>query len=86
MSRRMLNLAAAGALALGLAATLVVSGVVEAFVTPSGLPTWARIGVGATLWLAFLAYVVVLGGRAARAGERGDLSGAGATEFAPAAG
>jgi uncharacterized membrane protein SpoIIM required for sporulation len=77
---------AAGALALGLAATLVVSGVVEAFVTPSGLPTWARIGVGATLWLAFLAYVVVLGGRAARAGERGDLSGAGATEVAPAAG
>ena len=39
---------AAGALAIGLAATLFVSGVVEAFVTPSGLPTWARIGIGAT--------------------------------------
>ena len=37
---------AAGALALGLAATLFVSGVIEAFVTPSGLPTWARIGIG----------------------------------------
>ena len=68
---------AAGALALGLAATLFVSGVVEAFVTPSGLPTWARIGIGASLWLGFLAYVVVLGGRAVRAGEIGDLRGSG---------
>jgi uncharacterized membrane protein SpoIIM required for sporulation len=77
---------AAGALALGLAATLMVSGVVEAFVTPSGLPTWARIGIGASLWVAFLAYAVVLGGRAVRAGERGDLRGAGATDMAPTAG
>lgn len=76
---------AAGALALGLAATLTVSGVVEAFVTPSGLPTWARIGIGAALWLAFLGYVVVLGGRAVRAGELGDVRGAGATEVAPSA-
>jgi uncharacterized membrane protein SpoIIM required for sporulation len=77
---------AAGALALGLGATLLVSGVVEAFVTPSGLPTWARIGIGAALWLAFLAYVVVLGGRAVRAGEKGDIRGSGAAEAAPAAG
>ena len=66
---------------LGLAATLFVSGVVEAFVTPSGLPTWARIGIGALLWLAFLTYVVVLGGRAVRAGEMGDLRGSGATDI-----
>jgi uncharacterized membrane protein SpoIIM required for sporulation len=77
---------AAGALALGLAATLFVSGVVEAFVTPSGLPTWARVGIGATLWLAFLAYVVVLGGRAVRAGETGDVRGSGRTDLAPTAG
>ena len=77
---------AAGALALGLAATLMVSGVVEAFVTPSGLPTWARVGIGASLWLAFLAYAVVLGGRAVRAGEHGDLRGAGGTDMAPSAG
>ena len=76
---------AAGALALGLAATLMVSGVVEAFVTPSGLPTWARVGIGATLWLAFLAYAVVLGGRAVRAGELGDVRGAGGTDVAPSA-
>jgi uncharacterized membrane protein SpoIIM required for sporulation len=77
---------AAGALALGLAATLAVSGVVEAFVTPSGLPTWARIGIGASLWVGFLTYVVVLGGRAVRAGEVGDLRGSGATDVAPTAG
>ncbi len=76
---------AAGALAIGLACTLAISGVVEAFVTPSGLPTWARIGIGASLWLGFLAYVVVLGGRAARAGEVGDVRGAGQTDLAPTA-
>ena len=77
---------AAGALALGLAAMLFVSGVLEAFVTPSGLPTWARVGIGAAVWLAFLAYVVVLGRRAVRAGETGDLRGAGGTDVAPTAG
>ncbi len=77
---------AAGALALGLAVTLFVSGVVEAFVTPSGLPTWARIGIGGSLWLGFLGYVLVLGGRAVRAGEVGDLRGSGATDMAPTAG
>ena len=34
------------AVALGLVVVLAVSGVVEAFVTPSALPTWARIGIG----------------------------------------
>ncbi len=77
---------AAGALALGLAATLFVSGVIEAFVTPSPLPTWARIGLGAAVWLAFLSYVVVLGGRAVRSGDLGDVTGAGATDVAPTAG
>ena len=32
------------AIALGLVVVLLVSGVIEAFVTPSPLPTWARIG------------------------------------------
>ena len=77
---------AAGALVLGLAATLAISGVVEAFVTPSGLPTWARITIGATLWLLFLAYVQVLGGRAVRSGESGALRGVGQSSVAPTAG
>ena len=61
-------------MAIGLAGMLLVSGVIEAFVTPSGLPTWARIGIGVAAELAFLAYVVVLGGRAVRAGETGDIA------------
>ena len=61
------------AIALGLVAMLLVSGVIEAFVTPSPLPTWARVSIGVIVELAFLTYVVVLGSRATRAGESGDL-------------
>ncbi|MEU6576140.1 stage II sporulation protein M [Streptomyces sp. NPDC046805] len=63
-------------MAMGLALVLLVSGAIEGFVTPSGLPTWARIGAGIAVELAFLAYVWGLGGRAARAGETGDLEAA----------
>ncbi len=58
---------------MGLAVVLLVSGVIEAFVTPSGLPTWARIGVGITAEVAFLVYVFVPGRRASRAGWTGDI-------------
>ncbi|SMD26204.1 stage II sporulation protein M [Kibdelosporangium aridum] len=58
---------------LGLACVLGISGVIEAFVTPSGLPTWARIGIGVVAELAFLAYVFIIGRRAAHAGETGDV-------------
>jgi uncharacterized membrane protein SpoIIM required for sporulation len=60
--------------ALGLAGVLAVSGLIEAFVTPSGLPTVIRIGIGALAWGGFLAYVVVLGGRASRARRSADLA------------
>jgi uncharacterized membrane protein SpoIIM required for sporulation len=50
--------------ALGLVGVLAVSGLLEAFVTPSPLPTILRIAIGVVVWLAFLAYVVVLGQRA----------------------
>jgi uncharacterized membrane protein SpoIIM required for sporulation len=63
----------AGVAALGLAGVLLVSGIIEAFVTPSGLPTWARIGIGAAAEVAFLTYVVVLGRRGVRGGATGDL-------------
>jgi uncharacterized membrane protein SpoIIM required for sporulation len=65
---------AAGALALGLAVWLLVSGLVEGFVTPSTLPAWARLAIGATVWLAFLGYVFTLGRRATRAGASGDVA------------
>ncbi len=64
---------AAVVVSLGLVGVLLVSGVIEAFVTPSGLPTWARIGIGAVAELAFVTYVVVLGRRGLRAGATGDL-------------
>jgi uncharacterized membrane protein SpoIIM required for sporulation len=63
-------------LALGLIVVLLVSGVIEAFVTPSPLPTWARIGIGACAEAAFLTYVIVLGRRAAAAGLSPDIEAA----------
>jgi uncharacterized membrane protein SpoIIM required for sporulation len=63
----------AGTVALGLVVVLAVSGVVEGFVTPSPLPTWARIAIGLLAEAVFLAYVFVLGRRAVRRGHTGDL-------------
>ncbi len=60
--------------ALGLVVVLAVSGVIEGFVTPSSLPTWARIGIGALAEATFLAYVFVQGRRAVERGHTGDLS------------
>lgn len=77
---------AAVGVALGLVAVLLLSGIVEAFVTPSGLPTWARIGIGVGVWLGFLGYVFVLGRRADRAGETGDLDPSAVGDLAPTAG
>ncbi|KUL33948.1 hypothetical protein ADL22_31520 [Streptomyces sp. NRRL F-4489] len=76
---------AALGVAIGLAAVLFVSGLLEGFVTPSGLPTWARIGIGVLAELAFLTYVYVLGGRAVRAGETGDLDAADRDALLPTA-
>lgn len=59
--------------AVGLVGVLLVSGLIEAFVTPSGLPTASRVGIGALAEAAFLTYVVVLGRRGVAAGETGDL-------------
>lgn len=65
---------AAVGVAIGLVGVLLISGVIEAFVTPSGLPTWARIAIGAAAWCAFIAYVWTYGRRAALAGETGDVA------------
>jgi len=74
---------AAVTVALGLVVVLAVSGVIEAFVTPSPLPTWARIGIGLLAWCAFIAYVFVLGRRAALRGETGDLDTASVGDALP---
>lgn len=62
-----------GVLAVGLAGALLVSGLIEGFVTPSSLPPVVRIGIGVTVWVGFLTYVIVLGRRATAAGITGDL-------------
>ncbi len=77
---------AAVTIALGLVVVLLLSGAIEAFVTPSPLPTWARIGIGVLAESAFLAYVAVFGRRAVRAGETGDLPVGLRPDAAPTAG
>lgn len=72
--------------AMGLVGVLAVSGLIEAFVTPSGLPTWARIGIGLLAWSAFLGYIAVFGRRAVAAGETGDVRAELAGDTAPVAG
>ncbi len=59
--------------ALGLVVVLGVSGLIEAFVTPSPLPTVARIAIGFLALVSFLGYVVILGGRASRVDRSADL-------------
>lgn len=63
----------AGTVALGLVVVLLVSGVIEAFVTPSPLPTWARLGIGVLAELVFLGYVFVVGRSAYLRGHTGDI-------------
>lgn len=75
--RRLEALASEGrsavSIALGLVGVLLISGVIEAFVTPSTLPTWARVAIGVVAEVAFLGYVFVFGRRAVAAGETGDV-------------
>ena len=70
--------------ALGLVVVLLVSGVIEAFVTPSPLPAWARIGIGGCAEAAFLGYVLIAGRRAAGEGWSADIEEA--PDLAPVAG
>ncbi|MEV6928857.1 stage II sporulation protein M [Dactylosporangium sp. NPDC051485] len=55
--------------ALGLVAVLLVSGVLEGFLTPSPLPYLVKDFIGFLVWAAFLAYVFVLGRRAQQEGH-----------------
>jgi len=59
--------------AIGLVLSLLVSGIIEGFVTGQPWPWWLKIGIGALALGAFVFYMVVIGGRAYRAGETGGL-------------
>ncbi|WP_221585401.1 stage II sporulation protein M [Microbacterium sp. G2-8] len=58
----------------GLILALGLSGLVEGFVTRQDWPHAVKIGIGALALGAFLAYMLVVGRRAARLGETGDLT------------
>ena len=70
-------------LAVALAIGLLVSGVIEGFVTRQAWPWWIKTGIGAVALAGFLWVQWGLGRRAARAGETGDLEAfeAGATRL-----
>lgn len=60
--------------AVGLVLVLLISGLVEGFVTPSEvLPPWLKIVIGALVLAGYWAYTLILGGRALRAGVTGDI-------------
>jgi hypothetical protein len=58
---------------LGLVILLFGSGLLEGFVTPSGLPVGVKIALGVALTAGVWVYILVVGSRAARAGFTGDL-------------
>lgn len=58
---------------IGLILALFVSGIIEGFVTRQDWPWPIKIGIGTVALVSFLVYQWVVGRRAARAGETGDL-------------
>lgn len=72
--------------AVGLALALLLSGIVEGFVTRQDWPVAIKIGIGTVALAAFLFYQWILGGRAHRSGATGDLDEfeAGATQLTAA--
>ncbi|MFC8922729.1 stage II sporulation protein M [Cellulosimicrobium sp. NPDC057127] len=71
--------------AIGLAIALGISGVIEGFVTGSTMPWWLKILIGVAALAGFWVYTIVLGRRAVRAGETGDLGADHAGDAAPVA-
>jgi len=63
----------ARAIVAGLVVVFAAAGTIEGFITGSGLPTWARVGVGALGEALLLAYLVGRGRAAARANLTGAL-------------
>jgi len=59
--------------AIGLIFALALAGLVEGFITGWALPWPIKLGVGGGALAVFLVYMIVVGGRAHRRGESGDL-------------
>ncbi|WP_208026928.1 stage II sporulation protein M [Rhabdothermincola sediminis] len=63
----------AAAIVLGLVATFVAAGLIEGFVTGSGLPAAVRVGIGLTAWAVFVTYLWRRGRAAVAQGLTGAL-------------
>ena len=63
----------AASIIIGLVIVFVIAGLIEGFVTPSPLDTWARISIGTAAFAAFWAYVFALGPAAAAQGHTGSI-------------
>src|SRR5690606_5967722 len=76
----------AAGVSLGLVVVLLISGLIEAFVTPSPLPTWARVGIGVLALALFVLYVFSLGRSAVLRGVTGDVDESLIEQTAPTVG
>ncbi|WP_062518608.1 stage II sporulation protein M [Demequina silvatica] len=74
------------AVALGLVVALFVSGLIEGYVTGSGMPWWLKVAIGVVAVAAFWAYIFIAGRAAVRAGATGDSTGDFATDQVALAG
>ena len=63
-----------GIVAVGLVIGLALSGAIEGFVTAQPWPWPIKIGIGAAALALVIVYMLVVGGRAHRRGETGDLT------------
>lgn len=61
--------------AMGLVLCFIIAGFIEAFVTPSGLPTAARVAIGVFAELLFLGYIAARGPTAVSLGYDGRMFG-----------
>jgi hypothetical protein len=56
---------------IGLILAFTIAGIIEGFVTPSGLPTAMRVGIGVLVGITFWTYIIVLGRMAVASGHTG---------------
>ncbi len=63
----------AASIIIGLVIVFVIAGLIEGFVTPSPLDTWARVSIGVAAFAAFWAYVIAFGPAAAALGHTGSI-------------
>ncbi len=59
---------------LGLIIVFILAGLIEGFVTPSPLETWARISIGVAAFVAFWSYILAFGPSAAAQGHTGSIN------------